>query len=349
MPAGGDGGWGSTSESRRNGTRAGMEYTPHDKSGPPAVSVVVPTYNQPALLLETLASVFAQTFTDFEVVVVDDGSTDDTLARLRPLEEQHPGRLRIVTQANAGVGAARNRGIDEARGKYVALLDHDDLWMPGKLAAQVRFLELHPDACGVVVPYAVSTAPGRPVFDPAAVAAADGVISRPFRKLADKVPILTTCSVLMFPADKARGLRFGTVRGAIEDVPFQIGLLARGPLGVAGEGVQAIYRLHAANTFRQSSYFYEGHKLLRRLDREGAFAAVRGPDRADLLAWLAFIGRATATTQLGLGLRRRGLGVYVRELAHQVRDGRLDFVAAYPVLALAPRRVVTWWMNRKPG
>src|SRR4051794_18857373 len=119
----------------------------------PLVSVVVPTYNQPVLLLETLQSVFAQTFDDFEVIVVNDGSTDDTAARVEALAREEPelvrGRLRLISQANQGIGAARNRGIDEARGKYVAMLDHDDLWLPEKLAAQVAFYERTPE-CSIV-------------------------------------------------------------------------------------------------------------------------------------------------------------------------------------------------------
>lgn len=108
------------------------------------VSVVIPTYGHGHLVEETLASVFAQTFTDFEVVVVNDGSPDDTAHRLRPLAEQ--GRIRYVEQANTGQGPARNRGLAEARGTYVAFLDDDDLWPADKLTWQVACLEGNPDA-----------------------------------------------------------------------------------------------------------------------------------------------------------------------------------------------------------
>ncbi len=108
----------------------------------PVVSVIIPTYRHAEFVEETLASVFAQTFTDYEVIVVNDGSPDDTAARLRPLAQA--GRIRYLEQANAGQAAARNRGLAEARGEFVAYLDDDDLWPPGKLSWQVAALREHP-------------------------------------------------------------------------------------------------------------------------------------------------------------------------------------------------------------
>jgi glycosyltransferase involved in cell wall biosynthesis len=110
----------------------------------PTVTVVIPTYNRRDLIGETLDSVFAQTFRDFEVVVVDDGSTDGTPERLRPLAEQ--GRIRYIRQKNAEQAAARNRGLEEARGEFIAFLDDDDLWPPDKLQWQVEALRERPDA-----------------------------------------------------------------------------------------------------------------------------------------------------------------------------------------------------------
>ncbi len=109
----------------------------------PVVSVVIPTYNHAEYVLDTLASVFGQTFTDYEIIVVNDGSPDDTTARLRPLAEA--GRVRYFEQANAGQAVARNRGFAEARGEFIAFLDDDDLWPPDKLAWQVAAMREHPE------------------------------------------------------------------------------------------------------------------------------------------------------------------------------------------------------------
>ena len=108
-------------------------------TAPPLVSVVIPAYGHADLIGQTLESVFAQSFEDYEVVVVVDGSPDDTADRLRPLAEA--GRIRMVEQQNAGQAAARNRGLDLARGRYVALLDDDDLWPADKLAWQAAAME----------------------------------------------------------------------------------------------------------------------------------------------------------------------------------------------------------------
>ena len=110
----------------------------------PRVSVVVPTYNRAHLICETLDSVLAQTYRDFEVIVVDDGSTDETLAVL----SKYGGRIRVVCQPHRAGGAgafARNTGIREATGKFVAFLDSDDTWLPTKLERQVALLDAHSD------------------------------------------------------------------------------------------------------------------------------------------------------------------------------------------------------------
>lgn len=112
------------------------------------VSVIVPTYNRAAAVERAVASVLAQTHTDLELIVVDDGSTDDTGARLATIADD---RLRIVRQDNAGVAAARNRGLREARCDLLAFLDSDDLWRPGKLACQIEALTTAPPSAGLCV------------------------------------------------------------------------------------------------------------------------------------------------------------------------------------------------------
>ena len=102
------------------------------------VSVVIPVYNAKDFINETINSVLNQTYTDFEIIIVNDGSTDGTTNELEKIEDT---RIRIVHQKNTGHSCARNRGIKESKGKYIAFLDADDLWEMEKLNSQVKFLE----------------------------------------------------------------------------------------------------------------------------------------------------------------------------------------------------------------
>ena len=108
----------------------------------PGVSVIVPSYNRRELLARALDSILAQTVPVDEIIVVDDGSTDGTGEML---QTRYGERVRHVWQANAGVSAARNRGLSLARGAFIALLDSDDLWHPRKTALQLQWLADHPD------------------------------------------------------------------------------------------------------------------------------------------------------------------------------------------------------------
>jgi len=107
----------------------------------PVVSVIIPTYNRRDYLQEAIDSVLAQTFTNFEIIVVDDGSTDGTG---EALEQRYGDRIRYEWQENQGESAARNRGIKMAQGEFIALLDSDDMWLPTKLERQVASMREHP-------------------------------------------------------------------------------------------------------------------------------------------------------------------------------------------------------------
>jgi glycosyltransferase involved in cell wall biosynthesis len=112
----------------------------------PLVSVVVPLYNKARYVARALESVAAQSVENLEVIVVDDGSTDGGGAVVAGIGDS---RLRLIRQENAGPGAARNRGLREARAAYVAFLDADDRWLPNFLADGVSILERHPAAAAV--------------------------------------------------------------------------------------------------------------------------------------------------------------------------------------------------------
>jgi len=109
------------------------------------VSTIIPVYNRPAQLREAVESVLAQDYRPIEIIIVDDGSTDDTLAIAQTLAEQHPGIIRVATQANAGPGMARERGRQMAEGEFIQYLDSDDILLAGKFSAQVEALRSRPD------------------------------------------------------------------------------------------------------------------------------------------------------------------------------------------------------------
>ena len=107
----------------------------------PRVSVVIPTYNRAGMIVECLESVFSQKYTDYEVIVVDDGSTDNT----EDILKSYLDRITYIRHENKGNAAARNSGLAVARGELIAFLDSDDLWLADKLRRDVDYLDRHPD------------------------------------------------------------------------------------------------------------------------------------------------------------------------------------------------------------
>ena len=114
---------------------------------PPLVTTIIPVFNRPALLIEAVNSVLAQTHRPIEVIIVDDGSTDETPSVADALAKQHDGIVRLIHTANGGPGQAREAGRLSARGAYIQHLDSDDLLLPRKFEMQIAALEASPD-CG---------------------------------------------------------------------------------------------------------------------------------------------------------------------------------------------------------
>lgn len=115
------------------------------QSKSPVVSVVIPVRNGKDFIHEALDSVLTQSFTDLEVIVVNDGSTDYDYELLEKID----ARVRVISLAGCGVSTARNKGMQQASGAYIAFLDADDVWFPGKLEAQINYFKHHPNV-GVV-------------------------------------------------------------------------------------------------------------------------------------------------------------------------------------------------------
>jgi glycosyltransferase involved in cell wall biosynthesis len=167
----------------------------------PLVSVVIPAHNAERFIDEAIDSVLEQAHQRLEVVVVDDGSTDGTAARVRAYGDQ----VRYVHQTNAGVGAARNRGLALAAGDYIAFLDADDVWHPEKLEVELEIAARNPEsgliACDGVRFSEASIVPGRLlsrwVLDAIAGSTTGEVTGRLYREAIRSNPIASPSQMLV--------------------------------------------------------------------------------------------------------------------------------------------------------
>lgn len=126
----------------------------------PLVSAIITTYNYGRFVCDAVQSVLAQSYPHVEVIVVDDGSTDDTALRLRPYLD----KIRYIHQDNSGVDAARNNGIAVAKGQYIGLLDADDMWHPDRVQRQMQFIAEHPQTAVIAGDAIVDLANGWPAL-----------------------------------------------------------------------------------------------------------------------------------------------------------------------------------------
>jgi glycosyltransferase involved in cell wall biosynthesis len=252
------------------------------------VSVVIPTYRHERTIEETLASVFAQTFTDFEVIVINDGSPDRTVDRLRPWIDA--GRIRYHEQPNAGQSAARNIGIGLARGEFLALLDDDDLWPADKLAWQSAALRQNPRAV-VSYGYAESFGLERNYRLPASVGP-QGAVYREI--LAGNFLVSPGQAMIRTSAIRELGGLDRSISGA-EDWDLWIRLSQLGDF-VYEDRCSLRYRLHANNASGNTRKMFNAgmqvvHKHLGRTPFSHRWA--------EWLRARQFVGRFTATLCIG--------------------------------------------------
>jgi glycosyltransferase involved in cell wall biosynthesis len=209
----------------------------------PVVSVVVPTYNASRWLGQTLTSLYAQTLDDFEILLIDDASTDDLK---NVLEQYFDPRLKVIRLSdNVGVSAARNKGIELALGRYIAFCDADDLCQPMRFQKQVEYLENHPDIdlCGSVFT-CFDTSDGETVFNPAN----DADIR--------KALMIGNCfglSTMMIRAPLLKSYCFNSNLKLAEDYELWTRLLSSGACAVNIQESLVRYRLHANQASKQKS------------------------------------------------------------------------------------------------
>jgi glycosyltransferase involved in cell wall biosynthesis len=213
---------------------------------PPLVSVVIPCYNSARYLAETIESVRLQTYPRIEIIVVDDGSTDETAKIARSYG------VHYIYQANRGISAARNTGIVHSRGKYVLFLDHDDRLLPRAVETGVKLLEEHPD-CTLAVGEHRYIGP-----DGAAIGSSNkcAVGRDHYQMLLEHNFVETPCSVLHRRSALASSGVFDENLAVAEDHEFYL-RAARQSNWVAHEAPVAEYRLHDSSLSRDAERMLE--------------------------------------------------------------------------------------------
>jgi glycosyltransferase involved in cell wall biosynthesis len=229
----------------------------------PTVSIITPTFNRLRYIVDTVRSVQAQTFEDWELVVVDDGSTDQTVATLEALGDS---RIRCISIPHSGyLALVRNLGVRQSRGTYVAFQDSDDLWLPHKLALQLERLRERPERRWSYTSFRLIDAGGAPypTTDPhfgRVRARSDGL---PRRLLAHE-EIITTSTILVERSlfDEVGGFNDQLRRAAEFDLAVR--LSRRSPAGVVEEPV-VLLRRHAGSASTNRAWVYES--LARTFER----------------------------------------------------------------------------------
>jgi glycosyltransferase involved in cell wall biosynthesis len=218
----------------------------------PTVSIVLPTFNRTEYLRAAVQSVFAQSFPDWELIVADDGSADETRGFLRGLTDP---RVRTLWLRHAGnPSVARNAALTEARGAYLAFLDSDDLWMESKLAVQLAAMRAHPERRWSYTAAQRIDPDGQPVADAVPFVAHEGDIFHALLQITAYIALPTVVAERRLVVDAGgfdEAQRFG------EDYDLWLRLAARSPV-VAVDQRLARVRLHAANYSHDRFGFYEG-------------------------------------------------------------------------------------------
>ncbi|MDP1853777.1 MAG: glycosyltransferase [Candidatus Omnitrophota bacterium] len=210
------------------------------------ISVIIPTYNRAQYICETIDSVLAQTYKDYEIIVVDDGSTDNT----KELLAKYNGKIQYVYKTNSGVSAARNLGINLSKGEYLAFLDSDDMWLPEKLEKQMG--AINEDSIGLI-----HTA--KYMIDAKGKLTGDVRPRYPAKNLDDLLNNYHICMSVLVKKDlvKKAGMFDETISGS-EDKDLWIRIAKIAKIKFIDDPLIK-YRVHSDNTCNDCEKIYTGH------------------------------------------------------------------------------------------
>lgn len=293
----------------------------------PFFSVIIPTYNRAAVLREALDSVFAQTFADYEVIVVDDGSTDDTASVLA----EYGQRVRLFRQANQGPGAARNTGIANALGDFLAFLDSDDLWFPWTLESYASVLVRHAKLA-IVLGRAMRFSNRADLF---------GITASPVKAPIYRDFLTSGQRPVFFGTSYAvikRGLfvhhdRFLRCLFVFEDQDLGLRLGTCAGCAVVEAPVTVAYRNTPGSLTQTASLAAKGIQVLIEKERSDSYpgGAERRWERRN---YIAFSVRSLSLGLLRDAMLKEAWAIYWRCFFWHVRLGRWRYLLGFPLLAL---------------
>lgn len=300
----------------------------------PKVSVVVPAYNRADFVGETLDSILAQTYTDYEVIVVDDGSTDDTPTVLAKYRGKN---VRVIRQENQGEGAARNTGIFAAQGEYIAFVDSDDLWTPIKLERQMALLTRQSHRCWVYCDaYVFDSETKRTLYVFGERGNQyEGDIAR---ELLLRDFIASPTPVVHRSVFQKVGVFNHNPRDSDWDMWLRIA--AHYPVGRVPEAL-AGYRIHRNSVSQQSSPMFAHRYHISTIKKAVSFAPdVYGPVQNQALA--------KQYLRTGVALAREGDLSWARKMFLQSIRLSPSMLSVYPriVATLFGKRLVSFWISR---
>lgn len=206
----------------------------------PAISVVIPYYNRQHTLQRALDSVKNQTVQDFEIVVVDDGSTDGSFALVEAYKQANPElRIEHLHQSNAGPSAARNNGVRHAAGAFIAFLDSDDSWAPDKLQIQYAFMNAHPEILMTGTNYTVSLDTGK--FRPG-YTQKEGFVKANYTHMLFKVFFCMPTMMVARTVFTEKNIWFKEGKNQAEDILFFLHVVRSCPAGRLKEALTYIHK-----------------------------------------------------------------------------------------------------------
>ena len=272
----------------------------------PRVSVVIPAYRCSATIGAAIKSVLAQTRLPDEIIVVDDGSPDDLDAALVPFE----GRIRLLRKSNGGAASARNMGIDACTGDFVAFLDSDDLWHPGKLASQLAVFQKHPQVGLVASRYVILSPDGsEEIYPYLHLATWDTVLHLSGPAIFDVMARIWTSSVLI-RRDVLGDRRFDEHMRIAEDRDMWVRLVSITPIYLQSEVNATLVELNGS--LSRSDVDLDCRCMLQMIYR---YQHLLGP--AGVRRWEAYVNRRLAAEYLGVGRSRKAVRPALRRLVVQ--------------------------------